>query len=93
MSSDPKDVPPAGSDPHGRDHGDGLAAESTREDVERDARFADSRDEGVVDEHNYLDDVGEAVASAVGSLTGADADDAKAPKDDPKDAPKRGEPS
>ena len=72
MTSDPKpDVRDrTTSDPDGRDHDDGLAAEKTRGDVDRDERFANSREGGVVDEHSYLDDVGDAVASTIGSAIG-----------------------
>lgn len=96
MTSDPKnDVRErTTSDPDGEDHGPGLAAERTREDVERDERFANSREDGVVDEHNYLDDVGEAVASTLGTVAGVGEEtdekideeqrgrDPKAPRDD-----------
>lgn len=75
--SDPKNArertdaaPDTDADPHGRDHSEGLSGAKTREGVDRDERFANSRDDGVVDEHNYLDDVGEAVASTLGSVAG-----------------------
>ena len=60
----------ADADPHGRDHSDGPSGATERDDVEKGERFANSRDEGVVDKHNYLDDVGEAVASTLGSVAG-----------------------
>ena len=58
------------ADPHGRDHTDGLAGARTHDDVDKDEHFANSREDGVVDKHNYLDDVGEAIASTLGSVAG-----------------------
>lgn len=61
---------PTEADPHGRDHDEGLAGADKRTEVEQDERFANSREDGVVDKHNYLDDLGEAVASTLGSVIG-----------------------
>ncbi len=63
-------APDTSADPHGRDHDEGLAGAERVKDVDDDERFANSRDGGVVDKHNYLDDVGEAVASTLGSVIG-----------------------
>lgn len=57
------------TDPHGRDHSEGLAGADSRADVDADERFANSREEGVVEKGSYLDGFGDALASMVDSVT------------------------
>ena len=68
--SDPKNDATPDADPHGRDHDAGLAGADTREEVEKEERFANSREEGVVEKGSYLDDVGDAIASTLGGVAG-----------------------
>lgn len=68
-------------DPHGRDHSEGLAGANERGDVVADERFANSRDEGVVDKRNYLDGLGDALASAVGMDTDDETAEERAGRD------------
>ena len=68
--SDPKNDATPDADRHGRDHDEGLAGADTREEVDKDERFANSREEGVVDKSSYLDDVGDAIASTIGGVAG-----------------------
>ena len=68
--SDPKNDTTPETDRHGRDHDEGLAGADTRGDVGEDERFANSREEGVVEKGSYLDDVGDAIASTLGGVAG-----------------------
>ena len=64
----------SGARPDDADRDGRLAGAEDREDVDKGQRFADSRKDGVVDEHSYLDDVGDAVASTIGSVAGVGAE-------------------